>query len=560
MKITILALLPLLAFGASAELSVCGTEELLPIGFTEEELTRLDEIGQGTVPTSPPPAGVRNPGEFEAATGIFVRWPLGVPYDFLTDVSNNSFLWVIVSSSQQSSAQSALTSAGVNMSNVDYLIAPTNSIWVRDYGPWFITLADGTQGIFNYTYNRPRPLDDQIPIEVGNAWGIPVYTSTIVHTGGNYMSTGLGQSMSTELVYDENGGDIGWVNGEMEDYLGVTDYFTMEDPQSSYIDHIDCWGKVLSPTRVLILQVPPGNPDYAALEAVADLFAAHATPYGGTWDVYRVYSSGTEGYTNSLIHNQTVYMPVWNTGNDSPAVIAYEEALPGYTVKTVYYSSFVDTDALHCRTRNVMDRYMLWIDHCPVDDPQGTAPVAVDAFIQCHPSYVLTSQDLHYRTGTSGPFTTVGMTGTGGDWYTADIPGQPDGTHVQYYITAADNSGRTASHPQFAPDTWFDEYDVSTTGLPGGSGTGPATWVARPSPNPFTSSVSLRLTLDEASGVTLEVWDLSGRLLERTGCEAGAGTGVVTWTPGEDVPAGLYLLRVTAGDRTRVLRAVRSGG
>ena len=25
---------------------------------------------------------MRNPGEFEPSTGIFVRWPLGVPYDF----------------------------------------------------------------------------------------------------------------------------------------------------------------------------------------------------------------------------------------------------------------------------------------------------------------------------------------------------------------------------------------------------------------------------------------------------------------------------------------------
>ena len=41
-----------------AETSVCGTEELLPIGFTEEELLRLDEIGTyGPRATEPPPTG-----------------------------------------------------------------------------------------------------------------------------------------------------------------------------------------------------------------------------------------------------------------------------------------------------------------------------------------------------------------------------------------------------------------------------------------------------------------------------------------------------------------------
>ncbi len=47
-------LLLIFAMTAFAEMSVCGTEELLPIGFTDEELLHLDEIGLNTVPTSPP--------------------------------------------------------------------------------------------------------------------------------------------------------------------------------------------------------------------------------------------------------------------------------------------------------------------------------------------------------------------------------------------------------------------------------------------------------------------------------------------------------------------------
>ena len=111
-----------------AEWSVCGTEELLPIGFTAEELTRLHEIGGRFEPTSPPPAGVRNPAESEAATGVMVRWPLGVPYSFLVNVSNNTHLWVIVTSSQQSTAYSSLQNAGVNMTNTGFIIAGTNTI------------------------------------------------------------------------------------------------------------------------------------------------------------------------------------------------------------------------------------------------------------------------------------------------------------------------------------------------------------------------------------------------------------------------------------------------
>jgi agmatine/peptidylarginine deiminase len=542
-----------------AEMSVCGTEELLPIGFTEEELTRLDEIGLNTIATAPPPAGVRNPGEFEQATGIFVRWPLGVPYDFLVHVSNNTFLWVIVSSSQQAAASSALASAGVNMANTDFLIAPTNTIWVRDYGPWFIMLADGTQGIFNYTYNRPRPNDNNIPVVVGSAWGIPVYTSEIVHTGGNYMSSGIDQSMSTTMVYEENGGNISWVNGQMDDYLGVTNYFTMDDPQGSYIDHIDCWAKVLSPTRVMILSVPPGHPDYASLEAAADLFAAADNPYGTKWDVYRVFSSGTEGYTNGLLHNDTFYLPVWNTSNDSPAAASYQSALPGYVIETVYYSGFSNTDALHCRTRNVMDPYLLWIDHVPVDTVQSTGPVSIDALIRCHPDYSLTSNELFYRTGSSGSFTQITMSPTGADSFHADIPGMPGGTDIQYYLHATDNSGGTAAHPQYAPDTWFNEYAVTTTGIEGGLIPGPENWVSSPSPNPFSASVSLTISLHETSPVSMAVWDISGRLIERIDpCELDPGEHTLSWAPGQDIPDGIYIIRLTIRNSVASMRIVRS--
>ncbi|MFO7625769.1 MAG: agmatine deiminase family protein [Candidatus Fermentibacteraceae bacterium] len=534
MKNLFLILILALSQGLYAEISVCGTEELMPIGFTESELAMLPMRGGRFEPTDPPPAGVRNPGEFEAATGIMVRWPLGVPYSFLTDVSNNSYLWVIVSSTQQTTAYNSLQSAGVNMGNTGFIIAPTNSIWVRDYGPWFITLPDGTQGIFNYEYNRPmRPQDNLIPIVIGAAWGIPVYSSEIIHTGGNYMSGGLGESMSTTMVYTENEPDPpSWVDLQMHDYLGVTTYSTFVDPQQSYIDHIDCWSKMLSPDRLMVLQVPPSHPDYAALEAVASVMANMDCPYGYPWDVSRVYSSGTEGYVNGLLHNDTYYMPVWNTGNDTPAVAAFQQALPGYTVKTVYYSGFENTDALHCRTRNAMDRYALWVNHTPVNQEQGTGAVTIEAFIRPHPDNTLTSHNLNYRTGGTGNFTTVAMAAMGGNVYSAQIPGFGTGTSVEYYITASDNSGRTAQHPLFAPETWFNTYSTGGTGI--ADLESPVVGVSMLSPNPFSAAM---IFSTEGRPGNMMVFDASGRLVHRTST---TGEALLQWVPSAGIPSGVY--------------------
>ena len=535
------------ASDAVAERSVCGTEELVPIELTDEEAAWIREHAwpPEVDSTPPPPAGTRNPGEFEAATGVFVRWPMGLPYDLIVSFSQHTVVWVICESSEQGDVESAFSAAGVNMSNVDFLFASTNSIWIRDYGPWFLMLPDGSYGIFDYTYNRPRPLDDAIPGEVGSAWGVDVYVSDIVHTGGNWMSDGLVQAMSTNLVYDENGGNEDWVDSQMEMYLGIADYIVMDDPQSSYIDHIDCWAKILSPGKVMVLEVPPSHPDYANLEAAADLLAATPNSYGDNWEVYRVYSSGTEGYTNSLLHNQYVYLPVWNTSNDSPAVISYQEALPGYTVVPIYYSAFSNTDALHCRTRNVIDAEMLWIDHDPVDSPQpANTAVDVDALIRCHPDNSLTATTLYYRSGTSGPFTSVAMSSTGSDSFHAEVPGMAAGTTVQYYLDASDDSGRDEQHPRFAPSTWCHEYSVSGTGVEGEQYLVPGVSIAPPSSNPFSGSLTLAFSVDRPAGAAVRVFDLSGRVVaDLYEGEVGTGSHDLTWVPSSQVPSGVYVVR-----------------
>ncbi len=546
----------LLAAGARAEMSVCGTEELLPIGLTEEELTRLDEIGINTVPTSPPPGGTVNPGEFAPATGVMVRWPLGLPSSLIVALSYDTEVWVICTAGQQGTVESTFSGWGVNMDNVGYIHASTNSIWVRDYGPWFVMLPDGSQGIFNYTYNRPRPDDNNFPVALGSAWGIPVYTSTIEHTGGNYMSSGFGQSMSTDMVYDENGGNEDWVDSQMEVYLGVDDYVTFDDPQSSYIDHIDCWAKMLSPGRVMVLQVPSWHGDYDELEAAADLLAQTESPYGVPWEVYRVYSSsGDEGYTNSLVCNDHVYVPLFDTDNDSAALLAYEQAMPGYTVEGFEYYDWEPTDALHCRTRNVMDGEMLLVRHVPVDTLQPAGqPVEVEALIRCHPDNTLQTKHVLYRFGTTGPFTTVYMSAAGGDSYVADIPGAPSGTTVQYYVSATDDSGRSEQQPRFAPDSWLHDYLAVSTG----TGSGPAALpsIGHPAPNPSHGTVSLALTGEPSGPVVLSLYDLSGRAVAGASVPAASAGGSVRWSLPDRVPSGVYMLRASAGEAELTARLV----
>ncbi len=561
LAVAILLILP--ALTALAIRSVDGSEELLPHGFTAEELLRKHEIGTYVPATAPPPAGTRNPTEYEPMSGVLVRWPLGVPYRLLDSLSDHTKLWMVVSSANQSSCQTGLTNNGVNMANVGYVLTSTDSYWIRDYGPWFVMKPDGRPGIFDFAYNRPRPLDDAVPGAIGAAWGVPVYSSALVHTGGNYMSGGHGQSMSTNLVYDENDSSNAWVDGQMLQYLGVDDYVTMADPQVSYIDHIDCWAKILSPTKILVLQVPPSHEDYADLEAAAAYLATVPNHYGGNWEVHRVYSSGDEGYTNSLIVNDRVYVPIWNTGNDAAAIQAYQQALPGFKIIGVYSSGWENTDALHCRTMGVTDTAMLWISHIPVAAAQPAGqPVNIKSLIRCHPNNDLTYHKCFYRFGTSGAFDSLSMAPAGSDSFEAQIPGAAAGDTVEYYIAAKDNSGRSEQQPRFAPATWFHRYAAMATGT-AGSLIGPSagTVAIRAMPNPFQQLTTLDYQITRPGLACLAVYNAAGKRVRTlvSGWHT-QGRHSVSWDgrdgTGRQAGSGVYFVRLSTAGFEATIRLI----
>jgi agmatine/peptidylarginine deiminase len=423
----------------------------LPIELTPEEMTRLNEIGIGHKNTAPPMGPPRNPAEWEPMTGALIRWPLGISVSLIKEISEDMEVWTILAnSSEQTSATTAYQNAGVNMSNVHFIIARTNSYWTRDYGPWFIFDRDGNQGIVDHIYNRPRPQDDSIPMVIGNLWGIPVYGMDLNTTGGNHMSDGWGTSMSTDLVYDENPGKThAQVDSIMEAYLG-NDYLVMDDVESSGIHHIDCWAKLLDPTTILVKSVSSSTPSYAALNQRASFLATQTSAWGRPYTVVRVFCPSNAAYTNSIILNHKVFVPIIsNPSYDTTALRVYREAMPGYEVLG-FTGSWLADDAIHCRIMGITDRYMLVLDHIPLYDTlDWDQDYFVSVKITDHSKTGLIPESLlvYYKVN-SEPFDTVHLQPTvKADSFYAYIPSQLPGAKVSYFIKAADNSGRVETHP-----------------------------------------------------------------------------------------------------------------
>ena len=553
--------------------------EELPIGLTDEEMTRLDEIGMYHTATSPPSGAIRRPAQWEPVTGALIRYSygFGLPYDLIREYAEDLTLHVLCVASQQTNCYNALQTNGVNMANVTFLDISTNSMWTRDYGPQTV-FTDGVWGIVDHIYNRPRPLDDQVNWELGTEWACSVYGSDLVHTGGNFLYDGHGTGFSTDLVWDENPGLSHELIAEtMEAYLGITDYVVLPDISSSGIHHIDCWMKLLAEETILVKEVAPSHSHYAALEANVAALESLTNCYGRPYDIVRVLcgsigGSAVAAYTNSMILNDKVFVPIYGISTDADAIATYEAAMPGYEVFG-FDGSWLSDDAIHCRTMEIPDRHMLVVDTNPLQDREyNTGDYRVTAYVDDRSEAGLVGDSLlvYWRIEGSPGFSALAMLASAHpDSYYADIPMQADSVNIEYYVVAGDSSGRRSARPPVAPGAWFTFNagvdDVSSVA----AGSGPALpggfALAQNLPNPFRSVTRIEYDLPVACHVRLAVYDVRGKHIVTLIDEyESAGSKAVLWdtasrdvrpSPG-DLPGGVYFYSLEAGDRIKTRKMI----
>lgn len=406
---------------------------------------------------------IRQPAEFEPMQGVLIRYPFGISYAIIKEMAEDvNVVTIVASVSQKNTVLSQYQSYGIDTNHCSFLIAPSDSYWTRDYGPWFIFNSNDEQGLVDFTYNRPRPNDDAIPGAYAANQTIPLSFMSLEHAGGNYMTDGQGIAISTTLVWEENTGYTHQqINQKLYDYCGITTYHVVPDVNAEYIKHIDCWGKYLSPDTILIREVPASHTQYDEIEGAVDYFESQMSCYGTPYNVVRVYTPTNEPYTNSLILNDKVLVPITGSQWDDEAITSYQNAMPGYEVLG-FTGSWDPTDALHCRAMGITDRYMLYIQHTPlVGNQSNQSGYDIQAKIDPYSeqSLISTSTGVYWRID-SGNWEFIQMQPLGNDYYRAVIPPQENGTVVSYYIHAEDASGRAENHPYIGePDAYhFTAY------------------------------------------------------------------------------------------------------
>jgi len=387
---------------------------------------------------------------------------------------------------------------------------------------------------------------------LASTFNCPLISLPMFMTGGNVMVDGRQTAVATQQMLDENFPGI--TEAEFRQYaadsLGITNFIIVSNPEVHGIQHIDCYAKFLDEETILVKQVPNWHPEYYCCEALAEELANENNAYGEPYNIIRIYCEAYYGnnaaaYTNSLILNKKVLVPLFGISHDQQALQVYQDAMPGYEVIGFQWSGWYHYDALHCRTMGIFDRYMLRIEHKPLRGEQVFLGVPViKARIDDRSEIGLISDSLRLFWRETGELL-WNVQPLSYQWNTdslyAIIPGSSPGKTYEYYIAASDYSGRSETHPRTAPagfHTFIFSGSLSDIFINENANK----LIVEPSI--FTHETSIRVQTNQAGG-SIFIWSTSGMLMKEINIPATANHSVIwdgTDNKGSNMPAGVYIV------------------
>ena len=497
-----------------------------PRSVTDLELETLHTPPSDIDPTlgitDPPTEPVRAMAEWEELSALAISWYANdnARRNLLTEIvraAREECRVIVICADQnvQTQAKNYLINKGVDVgSNVEFLIAPYDNVWIRDYGPNVVYANDvDSLYIIDWIYNRPRYKDDAVPGKIGQYLGVPVYSTVqapydLVNTGGNFMSDGIRTGFSSKLVLRNNdqtqNGECSYtsdiygttnhteasIDGIMRKFMGIERYIKFEELPYDCIHHIDMHVKLLDEETMLLGQYPDNVADGPQIEAnlayLLDHFpSAYGTPYKVVripmppdfGNVYPDNNGSYRTYVNSVFVNKTILVPYYETQFDTTALRIWQEAMPGYRIVGIDCNSIIQLDgALHCITKEIGVADPLRIVHQPLSDivQNSQSPLNYPVYALLQHRNGVDGGRVWYTTDTSSAWQAVDMTpfhpADTADVWVGYIPRQQIGQTVYYYIEAkADGGQKTRVRPMPAPKGWwkfFIQGDASAAYAP----------------------------------------------------------------------------------------------
>jgi agmatine deiminase len=269
-----------------------------------------------------------------------------------------------------------LKAAGAAMQAISLLRIPSVDVWMRDYGPTFITRNSKEEPlacndwVFNgwggkYTAYEE---DDSVAKAIASRLGIPVFAHALVLEGGSIEVNGSGICLTTTQCLLNKNRNPHLSQNEIERFLNdslatsrviwLGEGIAGDDTDG----HIDDIARFVNPNTVVCVRAANGRDEnYAPLEENYERLLAARDASGAKLEVIPLPSPGLvayEGarlpasYANFYIANETVLVPVFGDPADARALGIVGDVFPGRRIIGLHCAEVVaGLGAIHCVTQ-----------------------------------------------------------------------------------------------------------------------------------------------------------------------------------------------------------------
>ena len=331
------------------------------------------------------------PDESEPHEGTWLQWPhehqYGTEYRDYIDATWVAMTKALISSEKvhlvaydndaKDRIVGLLQADGVNLSNVDFKIYPTDDVWTRDNGPIYVHDKSGKLVIedwgFNGWGNKAKYTNcNAVPTKVAADQGATLVdlNSVLINEGGSVEIDGAGSLMACKSSIVNNNRNSGKSQADIEavftKYLGVTNFIWLDGVAGLEITdmHIDGFARFGNPTTIVTMsqndlldwQVKQSDIDklYAAKSKSGAAYSLVKIPLtqNNVTTAYGKKLAYKGSYINYYIGNTVVLVPNYNDPNDAAANAQIQKLYPGRNVIGIDVRNlYANGGMIHCVTQ-----------------------------------------------------------------------------------------------------------------------------------------------------------------------------------------------------------------
>ena len=338
----------------------------------------------------PSSAGYRMPAEWAPHASTWLAWPHNAD-TWPDDLDRVRRSWVemiralargervdllVNDAGAEAEAVADLCRGGVDTGGVAFHRIPTVDVWIRDYGPTFITRAGPSEALalVNWRFNAwgvkyPEYLaDDAVPSRINESLGLPAFTPSVVLEGGSIEVNGAGLCMVTEACLLNPNRNPGRTREEIESVLrralGLQRVLWLPagmagDDTDGHVDNLARF--VDDGTVVCVVEQDTRDENHHALQENLRCLASARDLRGRPFRVVPlpqpdpVTAGGVRlpaSYANFYIANGVVLAPLYGGPRDRIALDTLADLFPGRRVEGIDARALIlGLGGIHCVTQ-----------------------------------------------------------------------------------------------------------------------------------------------------------------------------------------------------------------